>query len=302
MKPIRLERPPCEIRVERGLLSKAGVLLSPPDGGSRRFLWICDLPDADPAPSLLLASLARAGHAVVRASDAPDGVDAILAVGDAGTLGAAIRFADERGPGLPCALIPTTFRAQLDFPLGRGVALVLCDPSLPVSESDRRRGVVELLRYAVGFDRSLFDLLYTDFDRAALIIRCLSIRRDLIAAGKTDLFYRLGAPIGLAISDVLNEPDGAFDEADALSVGLAAATRYALKAGCCRQDFLSDLVGLLTYHGLPNSALITDEELLAALDADRQAGGGITLSLPRRLGECELCEVKTESLTGLFPA
>ena len=66
MKPIRPKTLPCEILVERGILKKAGALLSPPKGGSRRFLWLCDLPDTDPAPSVLLASLERAGHTVVR--------------------------------------------------------------------------------------------------------------------------------------------------------------------------------------------------------------------------------------------
>ena len=152
----------------------------------------------------------------------------------------------------------------------------------------------------------MFDLLYTDFDRGALIRRCLSIRCDLLDADKTDLFDRLGAPFGLAINAVLFErdPDGDedVDEADAVAIGLAAATRYALKTGYCRRDFLSDLVGLLTYHGLPNSALISDEELLASFLDHPWADGKPTLSLPRRLGECGLVTVKPTDLTGLLPS
>ena len=87
-----------------------------------------------------------------------------------------------------------------------------------------------------------------------------------------------------------------------MAIGLAAATRYALKTGYCRQDFLSDLVGLLTYHGLPNSALISDGELLASFLAHPWADGKPTLSLPRRLGECGLITVKPIDLTGLLPS
>ena len=80
MKPIRPKSLPCEIRVERGILKKAGALLSAANGGARRFLWLCASPDTDPAPSVLLASLKRAGHAVVRATDeAPETVDAMIA-------------------------------------------------------------------------------------------------------------------------------------------------------------------------------------------------------------------------------
>lgn len=303
MKPIRLKTPPCEILVERGILKKAGSLLSPPGGGARRFLWLCDLPDADPAPAALLASLARAGHTVVRIPDEeypvyPADVDAIIAVGDDAALGAALCFSND----LPYVLVPTTFYAQLDFPFGDAAGLVLCDPSLPVRDADKRRGIVELIRYAVGFDRTFFDLLYTDFDRGALIRRCLSIRCDLLAADKTDLFARLGMPIGLAVSAALEKRDGSdFDQADALAVGLAAATRYALRIGYCRRDFLSDLVGLLTYHGLPHSALVTDRELISSFaDASWADGRTNLLSLPRRLGECGLLEIDPETLTGLL--
>ena len=309
MKPIRLKNPPCEIIVERGILKKAGSLLAPPGGGPRRFLWLCSLPDTDPAPSALLASLARAGHTVVRIPDEeypvyPADVDAIIAVGDDAALGADVLLANDRYPGAPTVLVPTTFYAQLAFPFGDAAGLVLCDPSLPVRDADVRRGIVELIRYAVGFDRTIFDLLYTDFDRGALIRRCLSIRCDLLAADKTDLFDRLGAPIGLAVSAALEKRDGSdFDQADALAIGLAAATRYALRIGYCRRDFLSDLVGLLTYHGLPHSALVTDRELISSFaDASWADGRTNLLSLPRRLGECGLREVDPETLTGLLPS
>ena len=306
MKPIRPKTLPCEILVERGILKKAGSLLASPGGGSRRFLWLCDLPDTDPAPSAVLASLEKAGHTVVRVTNDSPTADAILAVGDTEALEQALLYASRTLPDLPCALVPTTFRAQLDFPLDGPVGLVLCDPSLPVSETDFRRGVVELIRYAVGFDRLLFDLLYTDFDRGALLRRCLAVRCDLLDADKTDLFDRLGAPFGLAIEDVLFESDPDADEdvdvADALAIGLAAATRYALKTGFCRQDFLSDLVGLLTYHGFPNSALISDGEMLASFLDHPWADGKPTLSLPRRLGECGLVTVDPSDLVGLLPS
>ena len=309
MKPIRLKRPPCEVRVERGILEKAGALLSPPDGGHRRFLWLCALPDAAPAPSALLPALSRAGHTVVRMpkdeiSLSPADVDAILAVGDTEALAAALRLAEERFPALPAALVPTAFRAQLDFPVSACVGAVLCDPSLPVSEADEKRGVVELIRYAVGFDCTLFDLLYTDFDRGALIRRCLAVRRDLLDAGKTDLLDRLGAPFGDALRVLLSDggTDADFDSADALATGLAAATRYALKRGICRRDFLSDLIGLLTYHGLPHSALVSDEAFVASLCRRLPPDGDRVLSLPRRLGECGLYEVDPAELVGLLPS
>ena len=311
MKPIKPKKLPCEIFVEYGILKKAGSLLSPPGGGSRRFLYLCDLPDTDPAPSVLLPSLAKAGQTVVRLPDEeypdyPNDVDALLIVGDDEKIGSAIPFADDYYPGLPYALVPTTFEAQLEFAFGEAPGLILCDPSLPVSDADEKRGLVDLIRYAVGFDRLLFDLLYTDFDRAAVIRRCLSIRFDLLDAGKTALLDRLGTSFGWAVRAALLEKDPDNDEidlADTYAIGLAAATRYALKTGFCRQDFLSDLVGLLSYRGLPNSALVSDEELRASfLALPWEDVGKATVSLPRRLGECGLVTVDPADLVGLLPS
>lgn len=309
MKPIAPKTLPARIVVERGILYKAGALLSPSGGGSRRFLLLSDLPDADPAPSTLFASLAKAGHTIVRTPSElpyPADVDAILAVGDAKSLGDAARLIEERRPGLPCALVPTTLEAQLSFPFLSSPALVLCDPSLPATDADRKRATVEFLRYAVGFDASLFDLLYTDFDVGALIRRCLTIRCDLYDAKKTDLLARLGTVIGLSVGEALADRDpgsaeDALDDADKIAIGLAAATRYALKTGYCRRDFLSELVGLLTYHGLPHSALVADGELIAAVKEHPWADGKNLLSLPRRLGECGLVPFDPDSLTGLLP-
>ena len=309
MKPIAPKNLPARIYVERGVLKKAGALLS--GGGARRLLLLSDTPDDDPAFAPTLASLEEAGHTIVRVPDDedypryPDDVDAILAVGDLGKLGSAVCLAESSYPDLPCVLIPSTRKAQFDFPFCNAPSLVLCDPSLPVSDADRKRATVELIRYAVGFDPTLFDLLYTDYDYGALLRRCLTIRCDLLDADKTDLFDRLGTVIGLSVGDVIDardpDADDPLDEADAIAIGLAAATRYALKIGYCRRDFLSELVGLLTYHGLPNSALVSDDELIAAIKDTPWADGRNVISLPRRLGECGLIGFDPASLTGLLP-
>ena len=308
MKPIKPKKLPCEIFVEYGILKKAGSLLSPPGGGARRFLWLCDLPDTDPAPSALLKSLAKAGQTIVRLPDEefpddPTDVDALLITGDAEKIGSASRFADDCYPGLPYVLVPTTLEAQLGFAFGEAPGLILCDPSLPVSDADNKCGLIDLIRYAVGFDRLLFDLLYTDFDRASVLRRCLAVRCDLLDAEKTDLYDRLGAPLGDAVKRALaNAGSNDLDDADALAIGLVTATRHALKTGFCRQDFLSDLVGLLTYRGLPNSALISDAELIAAAKEIAREDGSLPLSLPRRLGECGLVTVSPNDLVGLLPS
>ena len=135
MKPIRPKTLPCEILVERGILKKAGSLLASPGGGSRRFLWLCDLPDTDPAPSAVLAALKRAGHTVVRIQNEdwpryPEDFDAILAVGDDGRIGRDVYYANNDYPDTPYVLVPTTFYAQLNFAFGDAPGLDTACPRI----------------------------------------------------------------------------------------------------------------------------------------------------------------------------
>ena len=209
--------------------------------------------------------------------------------------------------GLRYVQIPTTLLAALDSSVGgkTGVNLqgyknqigafwqpsaVLCDPDVFSTLTDEQYadGMAEAIKYGVAFDRGLFEMLYADHDITEVIRRSVAIKGDVVKADERDTGVRMllnfGHTVGHAI-EKLTEHE--FTHGQAVAVGMIVATRGALRMGYCRENFLDDLIGCITYRGLPNAVLATTEELLGAMRSDKKRmGDEITLILPKRLGEC----------------
>lgn len=219
--------------------------------------------------------------------------------------------------GIRYVQIPTTLLAAVDSSVGgkTGVnlaavknqvgaiwqpSMVLCDPDTFSTLSDEQYadGVSEAIKYGVAFDRSLFELLYSDYDVAEVIRRCVTIKSDVVAADERDNGVRqllnFGHTAGHAIEKLT---DHEFSHGQAVAVGMVIMTKAALRSGFCREDFLDDLIGCLTYRGLPTSVLATADELISVMKNDKKRrGDSVTLVLPRRLGECALAPTPLSEL------
>ena len=183
-------------------------------------------------------------------------------------------------------------------------SLVLCDPDVfaTLTEEQYADGIAEAIKYGVTFDRSLFELIYSTHDISEVIRRCVQIKADVVSADEHDNGVRqllnFGHTVGHAIEKMT---DHEFTHGQAVAVGMVIVTRCALKMGFCEEDFLSDLIGCITYHGLPWSVVATAEELISAMKNDKKRRGDeITLILPKRLGECRTETVKLSDLPRLI--
>lgn len=223
--------------------------------------------------------------------------------------------------GIRYVQIPTTLLAALDSSVGgkTGVnllgyknqigafwqpSMVLCDPDVfsTLSEEQYADGMAEAIKYGVAFDRGLFEMLYADHDITEVIRRSVAIKGDVVKADERDEGVRqllnFGHTVGHAIEKLT---ENEFTHGQAVAVGMIVATRGALRMGYCRENFLDDLVGCITYRGLPNAVLATTEELIRAMRSDKKRRGDeITLILPRRLGECHAETVPISDLEKYF--
>ena len=223
--------------------------------------------------------------------------------------------------GIRFVQIPTTLLAALDSSVGgkTGVnligyknqigafwqpSMVLCDPNVfsTLTEEQYADGMAEAIKYGVAFDRSLFEMLYADHDISEVIRRAVTIKGDVVAADERDVGVRrllnFGHTVGHAI-ETFTEHE--FTHGQAVAVGMIIATRGALRMGYCRENFLDDLIGCITYRGLPNAVLATTEELISAMRSDKKrTGDEIALILPRRLGECAVETVPISDLEKYF--
>lgn len=223
--------------------------------------------------------------------------------------------------GIRYVQIPTTLLAALDSSVGgkTGVnlggyknqvgafhqpSLVICDPDVlkTLTEEQYADGMAEAIKYGVAFDRSLFEMIYSSHDISEVIHRCVQIKADVVSADETERGVRrllnFGHTVGHAIEKMT---DHEFTHGQAVAVGMVIVTRCALKMGFCEEDFLSDLIGCITYHGLPRSVIATAEELISAMKTDKKRqGDNITLILPKRLGECRPETVRLPDLPRLI--
>ena len=223
--------------------------------------------------------------------------------------------------GMRYIQIPTTLLAALDSSVGGKTAvnfggyknqvgafhqpsLVICDPDLfgTLSPEQYADGMAEAIKYGVAFDRSLFETIYSTHDIAEVIRRSVQIKADVVGADEYDRGVRqllnFGHTVGHAIEKIT---DHEFTHGQAVAVGMIVMTRCALHMGFCEQDFLDDLIGCITYHGLPSAVLADAEELICAMKNDKKRRGDeIALVLPKRLGECRMETVKLSELGRLI--
>jgi 3-dehydroquinate synthase len=227
-------------------------------------------------------------------------------VGDLGGFAAAVYRR-----GVPFVQVPTTLLAAVDSSVGGKVAvnfggvknimgafsqprLVVCDlatlHTLPPREL--RSGTAEIIKYGAVCSSSLFD----DLEAGALekilsqnpealvdiVSRCVQLKADVVAQDEFDKLgirnvLNFGHTIGHALELSANY---ALTHGEAISVGMAAATRLSLQLGLCDSQFQSRLEALLRRAGLPLSYPGHSElfdPMLRALQLDKKFRSGKNL-------------------------
>ena len=241
-------------------------------------------------------------------------------VGDLGGFAAAVYRR-----GVPFVQVPTTLLAAVDSSVGGKVAvnfggvknimgafsqprLVFCDLSalrtLPPREL--RSGTAEVIKYGAVCSRSLFE----DLEAGALeqllalepgplediVSRCIRLKADVVEQDELDkLGIRNVLNFGHTIGHALElSAHYALTHGEAISVGMAAATRIAVQLGLCETAFQGRLEALLKRAGLPLSFPGHPElfePMLRALQLDKKFRNGKNLFvLPTSLGNWKQME------------
>ncbi len=221
--------------------------------------------------------------------------------------------------GVRFVQIPTTLLAMVDSSVGGKTAinlsagknlagafyqpsLVLCDLDLldSLPQDVFCAGCAEVIKTAILFDKNMFDHLLQsglDFDREAVVTRCVECKRDVVCADEFDKGQRqllnLGHTVGHAIEAMTDFllPHG-----------------YAVAIGCCifARSFAQDAektVEIFKKFELPTSTEFSAPVLAnAALSDKKRAGGNITLVVQKSIGDCCLKTLPVEELTSVIKA
>ncbi len=195
-------------------------------------------------------------------------------------------------------------KTAIDLPAGKNLlgafhqpAMVLCDiealNTLP--DSVFCDGCAEVIKYGILFDALLFAHLEEfglNFDRTAVISRCVELKRDVVCADEFDTGLRqklnLGHTIGHAIEAKSNF---AITHGQAVAMGMAIVSKSACK------DIYPRVTALLTKFRLPTSTAFSAAELTdSALSDKKRTGGTINLIVPNAIGNCSIIPTPVEQV------
>jgi 3-dehydroquinate synthase len=229
--------------------------------------------------------------------------------------------------GVRLAMAPTTLLAQVDasiggktgvnLPEGKNLVgsfhqprLVLADTralaTLP--EREFRSGLAEVVKVGAALDRALFALVEREADRllerdpvlvARVVARCARLKAGVVTADERDLSGRRAVlNYGHTVGHALEAATGyrRFRHGEAVSIGIVAAARLAVRLGAlapadaARQERLLARLGLPTRvpRGVPLSRIVQ------ALRRDKKARDGrLVFVLTPSMGSARLRPLRT---------
>ncbi len=229
--------------------------------------------------------------------------------------------------GVPLIQVPTTLLAMVDasiggktgvnFPLpggGLGKNLigafwqpraVLADPEVlsTLDARDFRCGLAECVKAALIGDASLLDFLIDNAQAIAqlridtlvtLIERCCRLKAGIVEADERETGCRVLLNLGHTFAHAIEaRPELDVRHGEAVSIGLAAAARCAVRSDRLQPHEEARIIEVLAGLGLPvrlpGPAPI--EELMDAMRYDKKTRGGrLRLVLPVGLGNAEITE------------
>jgi len=228
--------------------------------------------------------------------------------------------------GIAYIQVPTTLLAAvdssvggktaIDLDAGKNLAGAFCQPSLVLCDTDLlstlphdiiRDGCAEVIKYGILYDDALFSTLLRDgldFDREAVIARCVELKRDVVAQDEFDTGARqmlnLGHTVGHGIEANSNFT---VSHGRAVAIGMAIVTAAAVKYGICSSETLTQVLSILDKFELPCRTVCTAQELFeSALSDKKRLGGSVTLVVPEQIGRCILRPTPTSELKDFIEA
>lgn len=228
--------------------------------------------------------------------------------------------------GIRFVQIPTTLLAAvdssvggktaIDLPAGKNLAGAFYQPSLVLCDLDAldtlpedifRDGCAEVIKYGVLYDPELFSQLETsglNFDREAVIARCVALKRDVVMEDEKDTGSRMKLNLGHTFGHAV-EAHSRFtlSHGKSVAIGLAIIARASASMGICSEADAARIVSVLKAFGLPVQTQYTAEALLPYLLSDKKRSGGtVNLILPEAIGRCIVSPTPVSQLQSILQA
>ena len=252
--------------------------------------------------------------------------DALVALGG-GVVGDLTGFAAATYlRGIRFVQVPTTLLAAVDSSVGGKTAIDLevgknlvgafWQPSLVLCDTDTLDtlpreifldGCAEVIKYAILYDSDFFHYLASTgpgFDKAYVIERCVTMKRDVVARDEFDTGERrllnLGHTVGHGVEAKSNFT---LSHGKSVAIGTAIVARSAVNYQLLSQECAIKIENLLREFCLPVRTQDSAKELASfALSDKKRTGGTVSLVVPRAIGRCEILTTPVEELENFIQA
>ncbi len=240
--------------------------------------------------------------------------------------------------GMRWIQFPTTLLSQVDASVGGKVGvnlpqgknlvgtfyqpwMVVCDTEalMTLPERTYRSGLAEVVKLAVAFDRTFFELLRArratvanrDPDILAEVIeRSVTLKANVVGRDEQEHGYRMTLNYGHTLGHALEKAAGyrSLTHGEAVSLGMCAAAELAHELGLLSERDVTEQCNLLQSFGLPvrlsgnKGKKVRTDEVLAAVSADKKhRHGGLRLVLPTGIGTVEIqSDVPVKTMERVF--
>lgn len=216
--------------------------------------------------------------------------------------------------GIRFIQIPTTLlsavdssvggKTAIDLPAGKNLVGAFWQPSLVLCDTDTLTslprdifldGCAEVIKYGILYDETFFASLEAtgpDFDREAVIARCVEMKRDVVMEDEFDTGARMKLNLGHTIGHGVEASSNfALSHGKSVAIGMAIVSR----ASHCRDN--DRILGILEKFGLPTTTEFDSETLFkCALSDKKRSGGTVNLIIPRSIGNCEIVPTPVEEI------
>ena len=216
--------------------------------------------------------------------------------------------------GIRFVQLPTTLLAAvdssvggktaIDLPAGKNLVGAFCQPSLVLCDTDTlqslpadifRDGCAEVIKYGILYDEAFFSYLEhtgPEFDREAVIARCVEMKRDVVMEDEFDTGARMKLNLGHTIGHgVEASSDFTLSHGKSVAIGIAIVSRA---SHCPEKD---RIIGILKQFVLPTSTQTDAETLFRyTLSDKKRSGGTVNLIIPRSIGSCEIMPTPVENI------
>ena len=222
--------------------------------------------------------------------------------------------------GIRFIQVPTTLLAAvdssvggktaIDLPAGKNLAGAFCQPSLVLCDTDTlnslpldifRDGCAEVIKYGVLYDPELVAHLEEkglDFDREAVITRCVELKRDVVMEDEFDTGARMKLNLGHTIGHgVEARSHFGLSHGKSVAIGMAIVSRA---SGCADT---SRILNILEKFGLPTATEYSVDDIYTyTLSDKKRSGGTVKLIVPQRIGDCAIVPTPVENLKSFIEA